>query len=516
MKLSEVTDTPPIATDESKPSRLSDLDKAPPVTGSQTTLDRFGHGLVDPVVGAGQLAQHVFGMQGALEAGLLPEDAHAATESFDKKVREREQTYQAERKTSGQSGADISRLVGNVLSPVNLAMGAAGGGILPAASTVMRGVVGGLVGGAASGATEPVTGPHYAMEKAGQIGTSTVFGGVLGAGVGALGRAIRNQSPAEIDAFIRDTFSKAIKPTVAGKTTASQTEKYATQARNAIQSIVENKPNLVFTDEAGRVVSGELPRTLEQFSDAIEQTRKGIFQKYDAMAQAAGQQGVKVEMGPVLKALQEVKDSNAVQDFSPELVSYIDGVSQRLASRGELTATEAQDAIQHLNQKLKSFYRNPTHEVTARAAVDQAIANNLRSGLDEAIEKVVAPGYQALKNQYGALKTIEKDVVHRSIVDARQPHGGGIVDRMANIETGAEVIHAITNPSSILSAAAIKGMQLFTRWSKSPNRAVSRIFEAAEQPATTPSPASNIMWQFGAPVIGGAAGDAANSAMGLR
>jgi hypothetical protein len=469
-------------------------------------MSGVGTGLMDKVYGAAQLGAHL----------APPDEATGApldTQALDERVRAREKTLESEGYNKGW-GRTVGNVVGDIglTAPLSFIPGGAPATFLARAA---QGARLGAAGGGIAGATQPVTGENYAGEKAGQIALSAGGGAALGGAGGALASAIAKDTPEALESFIRDNFRRSVKPTVAGKGTAADVRSYDGKMASAIDSIVANKANLKFVDEAGQPIAGQLPKTLDQFSQAIEQTRRSIFEQYDALAQQAGAAGAKVDVAPIVAELDKLKATIPVQDFSPEVISYIDGISQRMGARGGFTATEAQDAIQHLNQTLQTFYRNPTQEMVSKAPVNALIANKLREALDEVIENTAGAGYQALKNQYGALKAIEKDVVKRAIVTSREPQGGGIIDRLANIGTAAEVVHAVTNPKALLTAAAIKGTQMGTRWLKSPNRAVTRLFDAAERKPAAPA-SSLPVTQFAAPPLGAIGGDAATNAMGLQ
>lgn len=313
--------------------------------------------------------------------------------------------------------------------------------------------------------------------------------------VGELPGAMAATKSAAAENFIDRSYTRAVKPTVAGKGAASQLERYREQARGAISSIVSNKANLRFEDPGGAVTTGELPKSLEQFGDAIEQTKQEIFKKYDAMAQQAGQAGAAVPLNPAAGELRKIASDQVVQDLHPEVANYANGLADALDARGSYTTTDAQRAVQNLNTSLKAFYKNPTYETASRASIDSLLANKLRAGLDAAIEGAVAPGYQDLKSEYGALKTIESDVVKRAQVEGRKEAGGGILGRIADVASAEEVMRGIftLNPAAIARGAGLKGWAEYVKYLRDPNRAVSRIFEAAEQQQTPQAPPAPIV-----------------------
>jgi hypothetical protein len=297
-----------------------------------------------------------------------------------------------------------------------------------------------------------------------------------------LGDAVAHNSDAAVDRFIQSHYARAIKPSVATAKTASQLGAYNQQVRAAIDSIVDNKGALNFTDAEGQT-AGELPKSIQQFSDAIEQTKQAVFEKYDALARQAGQAGARVNLEPTVRELQKIAADPVVRDLHPDLASYAESSAQRLADRGSYSTVDAQRAVQNLNQSLKAFYSNPTYETASRAGVDAMVANQLRAGLDKAIESAASPGYQELKNQYGALKTIEKDVVHRAIVEGRKNLGGGLMGNIGDIVSADELIRGLVtlSPASLARGVALKGFTQFVRHLRDPNRAIEKLFGAAEK-----------------------------------
>jgi len=86
--------------------------------------------------------------------------------------------YEAGRTATGQTGFDGARFAGNILSPVNAAVGR----VVPLgkAGDSLKLLAGkGALSGAAGAATQPVMSDNFLGEKAGQIGLGAVAGGVL-------------------------------------------------------------------------------------------------------------------------------------------------------------------------------------------------------------------------------------------------------------------------------------------------------------------------------------------------
>ncbi|MFA6290127.1 MAG: hypothetical protein WC637_00020 [Victivallales bacterium] len=283
----------------------------------------------------------------------------------------------------------------------------------------------------------------------------------------------------ELTTAITKGIEKSIRPTVVGKRTASQMKNYFDRAKTAVKTIIENKDNLMLSDAEGGIVKG-LPKTIKQFSEAIEQTKRSVFKQYDDMARTAGGKGVEVDLSPAVRELESLGGNKVLTDMSPEIAEYALKRAEALSSRGVYTTAEAQDAITHLNKSLESFYKNPSYETANRAGVDALIVNNIRKSLDNAIEGAAGQGYQDLKRTYGALKALEKDVSHRAVVDARK-NAKGLLD-FTDVLTSGELLGGLLTMNPTMAATGFFGRMVkgFYKRLNDPNRTVKGMFADAE------------------------------------
>lgn len=459
---------------------------APP--SEPSTLQRFAHGFQAPLVGMDVLASQA--------EGYIPGMGKTAASDLALAQKER-QEFEAQ----GSRGFSFAEMAGNLTNPLNYLIGG------PAKGAGLAATVGHAM---ASGAQSALVQPEHSP---GEVAAGGIAGGAVGAAAEPLARALAGNTTAGLDKFIKENFERAIKPSVSGKSTQAQAQAYTGKVTSALNSIIDNKSNLRLLDEHGQPLpADQLPKSLDQFAQAIDQTKQAIFKKYDAMAKApaayVGKTPSGVDLSPVVSELRKVGTSPVVGDLDPEIARYAGRLADALQNRGHYTAEEAQAAVQHLNSSLQAFYKNPNHETATRAGVDALIANKLRTGLDEAIERVVGPGYQQLKNQYGALRTLEKDVVHRAIVTGRQEAGRGLMGRVGDVISAEEVIRGILRlePTAMATGAGIRAFTGFVRHLHSPNRAVKRIFEAAEKrqalvPSATRDGAAAAV-RAAAPVVG--------------
>jgi len=284
---------------------------------------------------------------------------------------------------------------------------------------------------------------------------------------------------AVVDKYIADSFSKAVKPSVAGKNTLGQSDRYQGQALDAVKTIADNKDNLKFVTPDGDEIVG-LPTNLRQFAESIDQTKKSIYEQYSSLAKAAGDAGAEIDLANVASELDAVIDNKALQISNPEAIAYAKSIKDRLTTGGKIDATTAEQLIKNYNSSLESFYRNPSYETASRAAIDAAVVNNIRKDLDSVIEGLTGEKYQALKNQYASLKAIEKDVVKRANMDARK-NALGLLD-YTDIFSGGDIVGGILslNPALFAKGVAQKGIKEWVKMLNDPNRAIKKMFEKTQ------------------------------------
>lgn len=304
---------------------------------------------------------------------------------------------------------------------------------------------------------------------------------------------------------VQSAFETGVKPNLQGYKTLGEAENYRKSITDAVKTIEQNKGSLQFLDDAGQPIVGRTPESLQEFTEAIDQTKKSIYKAYDDLATQAGEQGVKIDTIKIANELDQVINNKALKLSNPEAVKYAEEVRSRFIKAGELDAKTAQDIIQNYNNSLKAFYRNPTPEGLTKNAVDALMANQMRQALDEGIEGLTGAQYQSLKSQYGALKTVERDVLRATLRDARK-NAKGLID-YTDIFSGGQLVSGLLtlNPGMIATGAAQKGIAEWFKFLNDPNRAIKQMFEAGskldQEPGSVPIPTRK---QLNAPEEGAA------------
>lgn len=288
-------------------------------------------------------------------------------------------------------------------------------------------------------------------------------------------------SPETLESGILKDYSQGVKPSIVGKNTPEKVANYNESVSGAVKSIQENSPNLKFTTDEGDVITGQTPKTIQQFADSIEQTKKSIFEQYDALAKEAGEAGGQIKAEPIASELTPIIENKALQFTHPEAVDYAKSLQDKLIKSGNFDAQTAQDIIQNYNESLKNFYRNPTYENTSRAAIDSLVANNFRKELDKTISGLTGKQYQALKTKYAQLKTIEQDVLKASLREARKVPKS-LID-FTDVISGSNLVTGLLtlNPATIAHGAFSKAITEFYKHLNSPNTAVKNLFKKSEK-----------------------------------
>lgn len=276
-------------------------------------------------------------------------------------------------------------------------------------------------------------------------------------------------------------FLKAVNPGTRGMDKYAKVQNLKDRARSAVESIVDNKKNLNLSDSGGNVAPGKLPETLDEFSQAISQTKKTVFNKYDAMLKDAGEQGATVPLRPIADEILTAVSHPQIEDLSPTVQNYGIELANRLQKRGTYTLTEAQDAIEGLNNKLKSYFNNPTPEALHQAVIDRAVVNHLRNALVKSVEGKTGKGYDILRRQYGALNTVEDSVTKAAVKNAGHASTG--IGRMFDALSSGDIVNGILtlNPGLVTKGVFQVGVRKVFAGLNNPNKVVGTMFKNVDR-----------------------------------
>lgn len=254
-------------------------------------MSGFLRGLKDPVDAAAQMlekampegfnrANRTVNNWIASNTGLLAEMPEGGTNAL---IAQQEKEYQAQRAAAGQSGFDGARLVGNIASPVNLAIAAKA----PAAATMIGKIASGAGVGGASALLNPTDSENFWTEKAKQAALGGAFGAAVPAVIGAAGRVISPK--ASVNPELAMLKGEGVRPTI-GQTLGGWANKAEEKAQSipivgdaiaaARQRSAEDLNRAAF-NRALAPVGEKLPANIGIGNDAVMYTRKLLGKKYD-------------------------------------------------------------------------------------------------------------------------------------------------------------------------------------------------------------------------------------------
>lgn len=191
-------------------------DYAPSKGQPMSRMDKVLTGMADPIHGGAQLVTQML-PDSVVQAGNSLNNwiadktglvARLPEGGVDQQVREREQQYQANRAAAGESGFDGYRVIGNVLSPANVAIASRA----PQAATLAGRIATGAGMGAGVSALNPVTEGDFTSEKTKQVGAGAAFGGLVPAVMGGVARIV---SPnASTNPQVQALRAEGVRPTI--------------------------------------------------------------------------------------------------------------------------------------------------------------------------------------------------------------------------------------------------------------------------------------------------------------
>jgi hypothetical protein len=287
-------------------------------------------------------------------------------------------------------------------------------------------------------------------------------------------------------------FQQASRLAADAERVVAQAENRVTQAAAQQQSAGNNVYRTSVANQARQQAETEL-RQARQALEQAQQTKAAAKEKTYS---------VRIDMAPFARQLGSTARERELMRFHGGDAVKINSLAEDLFNQKSMTLGEMQDFITRMNKEMQTYYK------TERGALGDALApvlRDMREALDKRIEAITEPGYQGLKNQYGALKSVEREVA-RAVENTAKLLPGGLSGQIANLISGGELLHAIAHPEYLIKAIGTKGTQLLMARLRDPNRAIARIF-AQRASVGTPAEqaASSAFRKLGGPV-GGTAG----------
>jgi len=367
-------------------------------------------GIKDPISGAAQLLPK--GLEFISSAGgLAPNPVSQFFGSEAERVRAmnaaEEAAYQKQRQSQGETGFDVGRTVGNVVSPANIAVGvraaqgarALGAGIGTQAAAA----------GAAQGAMQPVNEPTgFAEEKATQIGLGAVAGKVGQAVVSATGKVL-NPLASKAEQTMRDL---GITPTP-GQTLGGVYKKAEDFAQNLplIGGQIRNAREKVLFDFNKGVINKALDKVGDKLPenvvgrDAVAYAAEQVSNKYDeVLAKIKFDLDFKTTSG-ILNALNKANLPSVAQ--REEATNVLNNVALNKFSGKKLTGAEYKNIESDLAKEVIKYKNSQSASDRNIGDALDGVLKNFKTELYQQNQRYT-PQLRRVDSAYGDLKVMER------------------------------------------------------------------------------------------------------------
>jgi len=280
-----------------------------------------------------------------------------------------------------------------------------------------------------------------------------------------------------------DMYNRWVKPSSQWVKTNTQLQQYNDDAMWAVESIIKNKDALKYVDANWEETFGHLPRSLDEFSQAIKQTKQSIYDRYAAIAKEAWKT-TNVDTSDITKELKKyLNNKEWTAGQSEATIARIEKWIKDLEGMKNTMSVEwTQAKIQELNQKLQAFLKSQNPNDVGTNAVDGWVLNWLKKWVDDAIDNagLDSEEYLKLRDMYRQLKSIESDVNHRAVVYGRQ-NPQSLVDSMSDLQTIDAIADIFTNPIWwTVKLVKTKAFKTLAKDRNNSNKIVENMFKDAD------------------------------------
>lgn len=374
-----------------------------------------------------------------------------------------------------------------------------------ASSLVGKAAKGAAVGGA-FGAAQPLT-PEESRKQAALSGAAA--GAVLTPTLGLAGKALKNVPGAAKGAYRRGSaaldryLERKVNPEAAKlysgaegeitknvrkvapmssadmpKTAKARTEALA-RDNEAIKDVVRLKDEIQLPDATGKAVSGRLPQTHQQLSEALDQGMKRVMDWTTEGLKLAGAEGKRIPVQPVINELSQVTLENG---FSQKQVSQAASMIDEFSKMGDgFTPSAAVKRMAGLNNDIKSIFTGKNVSGDSPELLALA-ANKLRQSLNSTIDSLDAlgPQFSDLRRSWGRMSAMQERTLRSLEQQANKEARGGM--SVFDILSAEQVIQGLAKgrPEKVAEALGSYSVGKALKWLNSTDRAVKNMFKAAD------------------------------------
>lgn len=359
---------------------------------SPPRLEGLARGMKDPLDAAAQLFEHVMpasfnnanhavnnwladktGLFSKVPERNLSSLVTGGKTGIDGLLENQEKEYQAKRAAAGQSGFDGARLIGNIASPVNLAIAAKA----PQAVSLMGKVATGAGVGAGTAALAPVESGDFWKEKGKQVAMGAGLGAAVPVVASALGRIISPK--ASVNPDVQLLKNEGVQPTL-GQTLGGWA--------NSVEEKAQSIPIL------GDAITYARNKAREQFNTAAINRASG---NVDTRVEGAGQESV-MNAGNAISSAYETGKAK-LGHFQIDQIGASE--LQNLKQMTTQLAPKEQGVFQQMWDKLQN-------EITPNGSVTAESFKKLDSALNDKIGKFGASRDAYQQDAADAFKELQR------------------------------------------------------------------------------------------------------------
>ncbi len=325
-----------------------------------------------------------------------------------------------------------------------------------------------------------------AAQTRGDTGAVTTAG-VTGAIAGGFGKTLETLAPA-LKQSLSENIGKALGFT--GKKTTQQVIDNTKSATSALKIIADNATGATVKDINGiEKPYDPLKATFYETLQAWQIARDKVYSTYDSLAIKAGGEGAAFTTKDFNSVINKIESSakDATSAFKNKATSIISDIKDNFG------ATTKSGKITFASTDLKrvqTFLENVNTDVNpasdkAGAKVSGLASQTIRNILDGKIEKATGGGYQAIRNQYADLKSIEQGLNNQTKKIASKVGGwfGSYVEGFGGMDAFLGLLKG--SPAEVLRGLGVTGIGVYQKMTRDPERALQKAFHIilkGEQP----------------------------------
>ena len=307
--------------------------------------------------------------------------------------------------------------------------------VAPSIKTLMKE---GAISGVLSGSGTAMQDDKNILQIAGESISGGAFGTLVGGGFGLGGKAIsgtahgvRNlyqyfggklDNTIENKKLFRQTLEESTKALSPGGKMSGKGMEVADSMRVKAMNVLATMGKEIDVIDSDGLVKKFDPATAN-FSESLQalvKLKNQLYTSYSSTISELGEKGAKINKAPMIEYLTKATTGPRMGEVKNRANQLLKEVT-KLSDNPEDVLTYLQDLNAGLTSQILGKSESISH------SIDIDLAKKMRTALEEVIDNVDIPEYKGAREAYGALRSIENDMVRQAQQQARRV-GGGLSD----------------------------------------------------------------------------------------